>query len=77
MAKVEMVRYTCNYCVETTDIPSGGAYPERWKQYAIRETAPKDDNQSQVIDLCPRHALSFLDHATTPNGPHRNVESAQ
>jgi hypothetical protein len=71
MARTEMVRFHCNYCSKSVDVPVSGSYPPGWKQFAARQMMPTEKEQAQVTDLCPEHGDNFLDYLHGREGPHR------
>lgn len=73
MARVEITRFTCAFCDELSDVPSSSHYPANWKEYAIRQTGPVEQELGSIVDLCPKHVTTFQDHMYGQNGPHRNL----
>lgn len=71
MARTEMIRYICNYCLNSQDMPSAGMKPAGWKQFASRQLEPTESETSIIIDLCPEHAADFQDFLYSKNGTHR------
>lgn len=71
MARTEMVRFNCNYCNRSVDLPTNSNYPTGWMQFGARQTGPTEKEAAVVADLCPEHAEGFLDYMYGRNGEHR------
>lgn len=76
MAKFDILRFNCNFCSKSVDLPPSSIYPSGWKQFAARRIGPTEGDESFTLDLCQEHANDFLDFLHGKNGPHRPKQPA-